>query len=145
MRTTTTNPFEGAPIIHAYTVAQAVADGLMVDAPTKTLEEAGYRIPVTFTRDAWDYGVRWDDDDARPQDEEGRLWDVLWMCKPAARLAAQQPGTRYPFTFYAVPRLTKTGNRSTREEPIRHQLEIVAQPYDAHGIPCFTILTPGQD
>lgn len=137
--------FEDAPIIHAYTVEQAVADGLFTETPTSLRREAGYRVPVVFSRDAWDYAVTWDDDDDRLQDETGRLWDVLWMCKRAAMRAAHDPGERFAFRVYAVPRLTKSGNRSRAESPVRHRLEVVAQAYNTTGALCLTILLPGEN
>ena len=43
------------PVIFAYTRAQAIEDGILVDV-SETAREAGFRIPVAITRTVWDYG-----------------------------------------------------------------------------------------
>ena len=71
------------PVIHSYSRAEALADGVLVDV-TSTAREAGFRIPVALTRAAWESYVT-----VPPkvvaQDEPGRLWDILWMASLAAR------------------------------------------------------------
>src|SRR5688500_3742609 len=53
--------------------------------------EAGFRVPVAMTRAAWRDCVEWTAQTAAtkpvPQDELGRLWDVVWMAAFAARKA----------------------------------------------------------
>jgi hypothetical protein len=55
--------------------------------------EAGLPDPVMLTAAAWADCVAWDDADTErtgcPQDQDGRLWDVLWMTRYA--LAAGSP------------------------------------------------------
>ena len=80
------DPFFGAPIF-TYTRAQALADGVLVDAGPLA-REAGYRWPVALTAAAWADCVAWTDADSAaqvPQDETGRLWDVLFMGAHAVR------------------------------------------------------------
>lgn len=132
----------GEPI-SVYTAEQGVADGVLRLAPAADTEEAGYRIPVTFTAAAWRDLVEWDDDPG--QDEAGRLWDVLTMMRPAARAASSEPGARYRFQLVRVPYLTKSGRRSTAERPKLVTREVVCQGYDRAGRPCFTVLMPGED
>ena len=43
------------PVLSAYTRAQAIEDGILVDV-SETAREAGFRIPVAVTRTVWDYG-----------------------------------------------------------------------------------------
>ena len=43
------------PAISAYTRAQAIEDGILVDV-SDTAREAGFNIPVTVTRTVWNYG-----------------------------------------------------------------------------------------
>jgi hypothetical protein len=68
--------FEEADLIHSYTRADALRDGVLVDV-SATAREAGLRHPVALTRAAWERCVT-----VPPgvlcQDEAGRLWDVLW-------------------------------------------------------------------
>jgi hypothetical protein len=68
--------FEEADLIHSYTRADALRDGVLIDV-SPTAREAGIRYPVAVTRAVWERCV------AVPpgvtcQDEAGRLWDVLW-------------------------------------------------------------------
>lgn len=73
------------PVIYAYTRAQAIADGVLVDV-TQTAKEAGIKIPTAVTSAVWE-GYIVPDERARKlgQSEAGRLWDVLWMFYNAAR------------------------------------------------------------
>src|SRR4051794_30073727 len=66
-------------VIYAYTREQAINDGVLVDV-TETAKEAGFRVPVALTRAAWAEYVAVPDG-VEGQDEAGRLWDVLWMCR----------------------------------------------------------------
>src|SRR5271156_5232014 len=101
------NPF--GQTIHAYTRAQAVADGFQVEV-TKTAQEAGIRFPVFLTRTVYDAYVTVPES-VTGQDEAGRLWDIVWMLRFAIRKA--HPGkTRLPFALYVrndnrPPRLIK--------------------------------------
>ena len=54
---------------------------------TETAHEAGFSVPVALTRAVWLDAVEWDEANPEPQDEAGRLWDVLWMAATAARTA----------------------------------------------------------
>jgi hypothetical protein len=128
------------PPIHVYTVADGVADGSMIEAPASDVDEAGYRLPVTFTRAAWTDLVKWDDNPF--QDEAGRLWDVLTMVRAAARRACADPGSRHAFQLVRVPYLTASGARSRAEQPRLTTAHVVAQGYDRAGRPCLTILLP---
>lgn len=76
-------------VIHAYTRAQAIEDGFLVDvseqASSKTGFMGGFTVPVAIT-DA----VHADIERFNPrglQDYRGRLHDVLWMASLAVRRA----------------------------------------------------------
>ena len=80
------HPFFGE-VISTYTRAQAIADGVLVDAGSMA-KEAGYRWPVALTTAAWRDCVAWTDADSEAQvhqDPSGRLWDVLFMGAYAIR------------------------------------------------------------
>lgn len=66
---------DGWELIHVYTRAEAIADGLLIDV-TETARQAGFRYPVAMTEGVWHKCV-----EVPPgvgcQDESGRLWDVL--------------------------------------------------------------------
>src|SRR5438874_9667984 len=75
--------FENADLIHRYSRADALRDGVLVDV-SATGREAGIRYPVALTRAVWERCV------AVPpgvvcHDESGRLWDVLFLLALAAR------------------------------------------------------------
>ncbi|MGW4275758.1 DUF6573 family protein [Streptomyces seoulensis] len=75
-------------IIHAYTRARALADGVLVAADAELAREAGFRVPVALTSAVWEGCVAWNEGDSErqtPQDERGRLWDVLTMARHAIR------------------------------------------------------------
>lgn len=71
-------------IIYAYTRAQAIEDGVLVDVSWMA-KEAGIRFPVALTQAVWyEYVVPSQDLEGFGQSENGRLWDVLWMFRNAA-------------------------------------------------------------
>lgn len=128
-----------AEIIHAYTRADALRDGELVDAG-ELAREAGFAAPVALTRAAWEGCVEWTDADnerkGTVQDEKGRLWDVLWMAINAAR--RDRGGDRVEFKLVRVPR---TGRG---DQPRLARLALMIGPGDA-GEPVFTIGEPHED
>lgn len=74
------------PIIYAYTRADAIEDGELVDV-SETAREAGITYPVAMTRTVW---VRYVEPPKEMpcQDEAGRLWDLCWMLLNACRRAS---------------------------------------------------------
>src|SRR5437899_7017497 len=75
--------FEESDLVHSYSRAQAIADGVLIDV-SATAQEAGIRWPVALTRAVWERCVR-----VPPgvlgQDVAGQLWDVLWLVGCAIR------------------------------------------------------------
>ena len=84
-------------IIHTYTRAQALADGVLVDV-TESAREAGIVFPTALTAAAWAEYVRVPEG-VDGQDEAGRLWDVLWMFRVGARVK-QYDGPEFLFELY---------------------------------------------
>ena len=76
-------PFAGAAVIYAYTRKDALADGVQIDV-SEVAREAGLKFPVYLTRAVWESYVCVPDG-VRCQDEKGRLWDIVWMLRCAAR------------------------------------------------------------
>ena len=66
-------------VIYTYTRKQAVADGVQVEV-TKTAQEAGITFPVFITRTVFNAYVAVPDG-VTGQDEDGRLWDIVWMLR----------------------------------------------------------------
>jgi len=138
MQTAINSPFAGFRILYEYTRAQALADGLLIDA-TPLAREAGFKWPVYLTADAWAETVAWSAADYQrtfvAQDERGRLWDVLTMLSLAARNATS---CLLHFELFRVPR---DGSARTLQ---RTRLKAVIAPGEA-GLPCITIMLPNED
>lgn len=139
MNDTTTLSDVFGDVIYAYTRAQALADGVLVDV-SETAREAGFRWPVAMTHAAWEDCVAWSEEDSRHQvhqDEAGRLWDVLWMAFCAIRGSAAGDGQMI-YSLYRVPLDGKS------VKAVQTQLKIMAGPGD-DGEPVITLLLPGED
>jgi hypothetical protein len=124
------------PVISAYSRAQAIEDGVLVDV-SSVAREAGIKFPVAMTRAAFEQTVT-----VPPgvvgQDESGRLWDVLWMLRCAIQRG--RGGERVDFELYV--RSASSHERLTRRDLV--QLYALCGPGDA-GEPVITIMQPGED
>ena len=126
-------------VISTYTRAQALEDGVLID-PGTMAAEAGFKWPVAITADAWADCVAWTDDDSARQvhqDQDGRLWDVLFMAFYAVR-TSQESGDRILFQLLRVPR----DGRTTKAKLVT--LRMIVGPGDS-GEPVITILLPHED
>lgn len=127
-------------IIHAYTRAQALADGVLTATDAELAREAGFVVPVALTSAVWEGCVAWNDGDSErqvPQDERGRLWDVLTMARAAIR-RGDGAGDRVTVDLRRVPR----DGRARQARPV--QLVCAIGPGD-HGEPVITIMEPHED
>lgn len=129
--------FTEADLIHSYTRADALADGLLVDAST-IAAEAGFRVPFAMTDAVWAECVAWPagTKGGWGQSEAGRLWDVVYMAAQAARRGRQGGGSRVTFQVLRVP---QGGWRATNVE-----LVLDIGPGDL-GEPVATVMVPGED
>lgn len=122
---------ENAEVIYSYTRKQAIEDGVLVDV-TKVAAEAGFKYPVVVTKRVWDEVVTPDDASKEyGQSEEGRLWDVLWMCMVAAKGSR---GSEIRFQLYVQ-------NGRVKE---LITLKAFCHPGDQWE-PVVTIMMPGED
>ena len=76
--------FNNWKIISSYTRAEAIADGFQVAIPPEITKEAGIIFPVYFTGGVYDKYVKVPKG-MNHQDEQGRLWDILFMFALQAR------------------------------------------------------------
>jgi len=119
------------PVISSYSRAQAIEDGILVDV-SSVAKEAGILYPVAMTRTVWGAYVEVPAGVAC-QDERGRLWDILWMFKNAARAG----GTEIRF------RLHVRNDNKDRTPPLV-TLKAVCGPGD-DAAPVITIMLPEED
>lgn len=100
----------GEPI-SVYSMEQAVADGVLVDAGALAADLFTWRVLLTQAVQA--DCVSWTDADsdatgAHGQSETGRLWDVLWMTFVAMRHLPRDaaPGDPVAVPMYRISRST---------------------------------------
>jgi hypothetical protein len=124
--------FDNANLIHRYTRADAISDGVLVDV-SAVAREAGIRYPVALTRAVWERCVT-----VPPgvlcQDEPGRLWDVLWLLACAAR---QSGGQEVRFGVHV-----RNDNRERTPPLLR--LKAVCGPGDDNA-QVITVMMPDED
>lgn len=124
-----------AEIIYAYTRAQAIEDGVLVDV-SDVAREAGFSIPVAMTRAVWGAYVEVPEG-VVAQDEAGRLWDVLWMASAEARRPRSADRSRILFQLHVR-------NDNHNRTPPLITLALVCGPAD-DGSPCLTVMLPTED
>ena len=132
----TSHLFTAEDIIHTYSRAQALADGVLIDV-TATAAEAGFRWPVAMTAGAWAHLVAWDPANRAIQDESARLWDVCWVARWACRTA--RPGA--PRILAKVVRVPNTPRAWS---PVSAWFAIHVGPGD-QGEPVVTITLRDED
>lgn len=128
--------------IFTYTREQAIEDGVLIDV-SPTAREAGIMFPVALTAAVWSDCVAWTDADTKrkgvPNDEAGRLWDVVWMLRAAIKAShGRNDRSEMRCQIYRVPR-DGPGRR-----PRLVTVKAVCGPAD-DGSPCITIMQPDED
>lgn len=121
------------PVIYAYSRADAISDGVLVDV-TDRATAAGFRVPTALTCGVWAECVQWPENEAADQDETGRLWDVLCLAHAAA--VAARPADRVNYQVGVVP----AGSEQRRLVT----LTLHVGPGD-RAEPVVTIMLPGED
>ncbi len=131
---------ECAEVISVYSRAQAIADEVLVDVSV-IAREAGFRIPVALTAGVFRDCVEWHASDNETsgagQDQEGRLWDVVFMAYSAAK-AEKSGQQRVRYSLYRVPRDGKS------HQAKRVDLDLHIGGGD-QGEPVITIMLPEED
>lgn len=126
-------------VISVYTREDAIADGVLIDV-TETAIEAGFLFPVAISSTAWSDCVAWDKQDSKRQeifqDENGRLWDVIYMARLA--INSNKDSSQLLYTVYRVPKGGKA------KKPRATQLKMIIGPGD-NMEPVITIVLPNED
>lgn len=133
------------PVIYRYTRAEALDEGVLVDV-SNPAAEAGFKVPVALTCAAWADCVEWNEEDSRrqtPQNESGRLWDVLWMATIAIARSRRHPQAQHPENqlHYQLVRVPRGGQATVPREVT---LKLVSGSGDA-GEHVITIMLPHED
>ena len=133
-------------LIFAYPRAQALADGVLMDV-TEMAREAGFEHPTAVTHEVWSRYVVVPLG-ATGQDEEGRLWDILWMLGGALmrELSTRSERHHAQNDFAETPSIVHyqlaVRNGDDRLEQVT--LKAVCGPGDG-GEPVITIMCPHED
>jgi len=134
-------------IISSYTRAEAIADGFQVAIPPEITKEAGIIFPVFFTRGVYDKYVKVPKG-MNHQDEQGRLWDILFMFALQARKTdSEELNFQFCCQLPNAGDWTKyekvcEGNRLLRDVTLR----AVIGPLDLDDPnPAITIMFPDED
>ncbi len=130
--------FADFEVIATYSRVEAIQDGVLVDV-SETAKEAGFSAPVALTSAAWANTVEWDESNPEPQDETGRLWDVLTMAAHAARRAHGSSSVAFRVLRVANERPERQWAQSDLV-PLR----MVIGPGDT-AAPVITIMEPDED
>ncbi len=125
-------------IIFAYTRADALSDGVLVELSDQMVSEAGIKVKVAVTRAVWD-DYLWPPylDDLPGQSAEGRTWDLLWMFGCAARRSRHASTIQFRVLFVTME---ESGSIVTEDV----LLKAVCGPGD-EGEPVITIMLPWED
>ena len=121
-------------VIHEYTRADAIADGVLIDV-TGIAREAGFKIPVALTSAAWADCVAVPPD-VDCQDETGRLWDVLNVLFFAIKAS---PRDRHS-SILKFKVSVRTGHDTSEDI----ELKSICGPGDS-AEPVITIMLPDED
>jgi len=135
---TLTSPFSNDDIIFAYTRADALSDGVLVELSDQMVSEAGIKVKVAVTRAVWDDYLSPPYLDELPgQSAEGRTWDLLWMFGCAARRSRHASTIHFRVLFVTME---ESGSITTDDV----LLKAICGPGD-EGEPVITIMLPWED
>ena len=142
--------FGADDIISSYSRAQAIEDGILVNLndPSFTFRpnlnicaEVGIKFPVAMTIAAFAKTVQAIGEPLPTHNDlSGRMWDVLYMFK----LAARQGGTEIHYRVSVTNWVRVNGKRINRTKQETVTLKAVCGPGD-DASPVITIMLPDED
>ena len=133
------------PVIHSYSRAQEIEDGVLVDV-SEAARETGFKWPVAVTAAVWN--LVWPSSvlmqewmRAHGQDMRGRLHDLLWMLFVAIRRGGTGERVDYECIFVVPAEITA---RAIKGSSRTFQLKALVGPGD-DGEPVITVMMPEED
>lgn len=138
------HPFDGFELIHAYTRAQALADGVLVEL--RLAKRYGFKVPVAITSAAFGAAIDWNLMDPEVQTmvaqrEAAVLMAALRTAQAGLKAHREgkgpEPGNRIDFV---VDCLTNDGSARHKQVP----MYMLIGPGDS-AEPVGTIMLPGED
>lgn len=127
------NPNSELETICSYSRARALKDGVLVDV-TDLAKEVGFTMPVALTQAAYGNYVTVPES-VSCQDEDGRLWDILWMLRHAINTS---DGATHFLGFELMVR------NSDKQPAKTVRLRALCGPGDTME-PVLTVMMPGED
>lgn len=153
-------------VISAYSRAQAIEDGELVDiSATKEWKESGFKFPGAMTRAAYaecisaggEYKTEpWPDGYVNPngrsydrvlklpgcQSVAGRLWDVCWMLRCAIRAGGDTDRVHFKLSVWLPPETPEEIEADGKRRTVK--LWALIGPGDT-AAPVMTIMLEGED
>lgn len=96
------NIWKDAEVISAYTRAQAIEDGVLVDL-SDLAREAGFKFPLAVTQGVWAFLNPTKELEAAGQDMTGRAWDMLTILRHAIKSASRADAVCFAPLFLREP------------------------------------------
>lgn len=125
-------------MIYSYSRADALRDGVLIQADPQLCKEVGIRWPVAITDHLWGYVDPGYLEDLPGQSVTGRMWDLLWMFRTS--ISRRDGGERI---FFKVIFLMK---RDPHVQPRQETISVLAVcgPGDDDE-PVITLMLPEDD
>ncbi|HTY14723.1 MAG TPA: DUF6573 family protein, partial [Methanoregulaceae archaeon] len=132
-------------IISVYTRADALRDGVLVEIPLNLSIEAGIKISVALTSEAWHYIDPGDLGELSGQSINGRLWDLLNVFRVTASQARHTDRIYFNVAFL-MPGVSQWDK--TIQCPVEHEEVVTFKAICGPGDdmkPVITIMLPWED
>lgn len=129
------NFWDDAEIISAYSRADAIREGILVDV-SPVAREAGITVPTALTQALHADCVAWNEENSAHQVEAGRLWDVLSMTR--FTITKSHDSDRATVTVLRIP------NTPQASDPEPADFIAHIGPGDT-GEPVLTLMLPYED
>ena len=145
MINSTPSPFwTSEDLISVYSRADALRDGVLVEVPLNLSIEAGIKIPVALTSEAWYYIDPGNLDELPGQSIIGRLWALLQVFRVMASQARHTERVLFNVAFLMPISGEKDQSKILREHEEVATFKAICGPGDDMK-PVVTIMLPWED